>query len=189
MSDRRPMSSTWPGTRCSRVVSRFSGSARGSACCGSAAATRPRAAGSCAEQRTAGVLAIVALEAGWIVTEVGRQPWIVWGRLRTADAVTAAGGVERVARRGHRSSTSPSGIATDRRPPGAEPALERPRRSTASDLPYGSTGQMTLADVDRRSCSGSGTMIYAVFGGADFGAGLWDLLAGATTGAAPPSAS
>jgi cytochrome bd ubiquinol oxidase subunit I len=41
----------------------------------------------------AGILAIVAMEAGWIVTEVGRQPWIVWGRLRTADAVTAAGGV------------------------------------------------------------------------------------------------
>jgi cytochrome d ubiquinol oxidase subunit I len=42
----------------------------------------------------AGVLAIVALEAGWIVTEVGRQPWIVWGRLRTADAVTTARGIE-----------------------------------------------------------------------------------------------
>jgi cytochrome d ubiquinol oxidase subunit I len=42
----------------------------------------------------AGLLAIVALEAGWIVTEVGRQPWIVWGRLRTADAVTTAKGIE-----------------------------------------------------------------------------------------------
>jgi cytochrome bd ubiquinol oxidase subunit I len=42
----------------------------------------------------AGFLAIVAMESGWIVTEVGRQPWIVWGRLRTADAVTAAGGLE-----------------------------------------------------------------------------------------------
>jgi cytochrome bd ubiquinol oxidase subunit I len=40
-----------------------------------------------------GVLAVVALEAGWIVTEVGRQPWIVWQRLRTADAVTTVGGV------------------------------------------------------------------------------------------------
>jgi cytochrome bd ubiquinol oxidase subunit I len=40
-----------------------------------------------------GALAIVALEAGWTVTEVGRQPWIVWGRLRTADAVTSAGGL------------------------------------------------------------------------------------------------
>jgi cytochrome d ubiquinol oxidase subunit I len=41
----------------------------------------------------AGFLAVLAMEAGWVVTEVGRQPWIVWGRMRTADAVTAAGGV------------------------------------------------------------------------------------------------
>ncbi|MCP2165560.1 cytochrome ubiquinol oxidase subunit I [Goodfellowiella coeruleoviolacea] len=36
----------------------------------------------------AGIAAPVAVEAGWITTEVGRQPWIVWGHLRTADAVT-----------------------------------------------------------------------------------------------------
>jgi cytochrome bd ubiquinol oxidase subunit I len=42
----------------------------------------------------AGILAIVAMEAGWVVTEVGRQPWIVWGRLRTSDAVTSAGGLQ-----------------------------------------------------------------------------------------------
>lgn len=40
-----------------------------------------------------GVGAVVAMEAGWITTEVGRQPWIVWQLVRTADAVTAAGGV------------------------------------------------------------------------------------------------
>ncbi|MCW2839329.1 MAG: ythA 1 [Aeromicrobium sp.] len=34
----------------------------------------------------AGPLAVVALEAGWIATEVGRQPWVVYGHLRTADA-------------------------------------------------------------------------------------------------------
>ena len=28
------------------------------------------------------------MEAGWIVTEVGRQPWVVYGYLRTSDAVT-----------------------------------------------------------------------------------------------------
>jgi len=33
-------------------------------------------------------LGIVALEAGWLVTEYGRQPWIVRGLLRTRDAVT-----------------------------------------------------------------------------------------------------
>lgn len=40
-----------------------------------------------------GVAAVVALEAGWIVTEVGRQPWIVFGVMRTADAVNPAPGL------------------------------------------------------------------------------------------------
>jgi cytochrome bd ubiquinol oxidase subunit I len=40
-----------------------------------------------------GVAAVVALECGWIVTEVGRQPWIVYEVLRTKDAVTGASGV------------------------------------------------------------------------------------------------
>jgi len=35
----------------------------------------------------AGPLAVLALEMGWIATEVGRQPWIVYGVLRTTDAV------------------------------------------------------------------------------------------------------
>lgn len=34
----------------------------------------------------AGPLAVVALEAGWIATEVGRQPWVVYGYLRPTDA-------------------------------------------------------------------------------------------------------
>jgi cytochrome bd ubiquinol oxidase subunit I len=40
-----------------------------------------------------GVLAIIALEAGWVVTEVGRQPWTVVGHLLTRDAVTTAGNI------------------------------------------------------------------------------------------------
>jgi cytochrome bd ubiquinol oxidase subunit I len=40
----------------------------------------------------AGIAAVVALEAGWVVTEVGRQPWVVYGLLRTTDAVTRAPG-------------------------------------------------------------------------------------------------
>ena len=40
-----------------------------------------------------GVAAVVALECGWIVTEVGRQPWIVYNVMRTSDAVTHASGV------------------------------------------------------------------------------------------------
>jgi cytochrome bd ubiquinol oxidase subunit I len=37
-------------------------------------------------------LGFIALEAGWIVTEVGRQPWIVYKVMRTADAVTPVPG-------------------------------------------------------------------------------------------------
>jgi cytochrome d ubiquinol oxidase subunit I len=40
-----------------------------------------------------GVAAVIALECGWIVTEVGRQPWIVYNVMRTSDAVTQAGGI------------------------------------------------------------------------------------------------
>ncbi|RZL15079.1 MAG: cytochrome ubiquinol oxidase subunit I [Pedobacter sp.] len=38
-------------------------------------------------------LGFIALEAGWTVTEVGRQPWIIHGVLRTADAVTPMPGI------------------------------------------------------------------------------------------------
>jgi cytochrome d ubiquinol oxidase subunit I len=33
-------------------------------------------------------LGLIAIEAGWTVTEVGRQPWVIQGVMRTADAVT-----------------------------------------------------------------------------------------------------
>jgi cytochrome d ubiquinol oxidase subunit I len=41
----------------------------------------------------AGPLAVVALIAGWVVTEVGRQPWVVYRVMPTAAAVTGAGGI------------------------------------------------------------------------------------------------
>ncbi len=40
-----------------------------------------------------GVGAIIAMWCGWIVTEVGRQPWIVQGYMRTSEAVTEADGI------------------------------------------------------------------------------------------------
>lgn len=40
-----------------------------------------------------GVAAVAAMEAGWVVTEVGRQPWIVYRVLLVNNAVTPAGGV------------------------------------------------------------------------------------------------
>ena len=40
-----------------------------------------------------GVLAVVTMEAGWIVSEVGRQPWIVYNLMRVSDAATTNDGV------------------------------------------------------------------------------------------------
>jgi cytochrome d ubiquinol oxidase subunit I len=41
----------------------------------------------------AGILSVVAMEAGWIVTEVGRQPWIVYNLMTVTDAATENAGV------------------------------------------------------------------------------------------------
>jgi cytochrome d ubiquinol oxidase subunit I len=40
-----------------------------------------------------GPFGFIAIEAGWVVTEVGRQPWIIYGIMRTADAVTPVPGL------------------------------------------------------------------------------------------------
>ena len=42
---------------------------------------------------TTGVLSVICMEAGWVVTEVGRQPWIVYNLMRVEDAATAYPGV------------------------------------------------------------------------------------------------
>jgi cytochrome bd ubiquinol oxidase subunit I len=41
----------------------------------------------------AGPAAVVALIAGWVTTEVGRQPWVVYEVMRTDEAVTGANGI------------------------------------------------------------------------------------------------
>lgn len=41
----------------------------------------------------AGPLSVVALIAGWVTTEVGRQPWVVYGHMRTEQAITGGGGI------------------------------------------------------------------------------------------------
>ena len=41
----------------------------------------------------AGPLAVLALEAGWVATEVGRQPWVVYGVLRTSQAAGSNSGL------------------------------------------------------------------------------------------------
>lgn len=40
-----------------------------------------------------GPLSFLALELGWMVTELGRQPWVIYNFLRTKDAVTTAPGL------------------------------------------------------------------------------------------------
>ena len=41
----------------------------------------------------AGVLSVIVLEAGWTVSEVGRQPWIVYNFMKVEDAATGNTGV------------------------------------------------------------------------------------------------
>src|SRR5881394_2502620 len=41
----------------------------------------------------AGPLSVVALICGWVTTEVGRQPWVVYRVMRPSQAVTGAGGI------------------------------------------------------------------------------------------------
>jgi cytochrome bd ubiquinol oxidase subunit I len=41
----------------------------------------------------AGPLSVVAMIAGWVTTEVGRQPWVVYGVMLTSQAVTGARGI------------------------------------------------------------------------------------------------
>ncbi len=82
---------------------------------------------------------LLAIEAGWMVTELGRQPWIVQGLLRTRDAVTpmpglavpfaavmtiylSLGGVVAVLLRRHVRATMPAAQAQAGRGAGAPPA-------------------------------------------------------------------
>ena len=39
-------------------------------------------------------LGFIAVEAGWVVTEVGRQPWIIYGYMKTKDAVSNISGLQ-----------------------------------------------------------------------------------------------
>ena len=40
-----------------------------------------------------GVLAVITMEAGWVVSEVGRQPWIVYEKMKVEDAATGNTGI------------------------------------------------------------------------------------------------
>ena len=114
----------------------------------------------------AGPLALVALIAGWIVTEVGRQPWIVYELMRTEEAVTGADGHP-----GRLRDARGRLLGPDRDRPLPAPAA----RPQGPRLDRG--GALMLADLAIAVLL-VGLTAYAVLGGADFGAGFWDLTAG-----------
>ena len=139
-----------------------------------------------------GLAAIVAMECGWVVTEEGRQPWVVYGLQTTAQAATTNGGVLAslsiiivvygvigvatiaillmLARRWRRDDRDDAPV-----PYGPPPALGTSPQP-AGVVMAAAVGAILLASVT----------LYAVLGGADFGGGLWDLLAGTTArGRAP----
>ena len=79
---------------------RWSGSARCSRCSASSTSSPGCGGGACPSRRgstgslvAAGPLSVVALIAGWVMTEVGRQPWVVYRVMRTSQAVTGASGI------------------------------------------------------------------------------------------------
>jgi hypothetical protein len=111
----------------------------------------------------AGPLSLVALIAGWVTTEVGRQPWVVYRVMRTSQAVTGAGGI-------------PVGFGE----------LALVYSASRSRWPGSSCGwhgrrsrrpEMHLYDVPLILAL-IGLAFYTVLGGADFGAGFWQLTAG-----------
>ena len=111
----------------------------------------------------AGPLSLVALIAGWIVTEVGRQPWVVYDVMRTSQAVTAARGI-------------PVGYGT----------LAAVYLGLAAAV-YCILRRLAAAPLRRPDVhlysvplvfALVGLAFYTVLGGADFGTGLWQLTAG-----------
>ena len=111
----------------------------------------------------AGPLAVVALWCGWITTEVGRQPWVVYGVLKDRARRDPRGRVAvRVQRHARR--------------------LRRARGDGGVDLtsPARSAGGGQLMAVACLALALAAFTSYSVLGGADLGAGFWDLTAGGT---------
>ena len=129
----------------------------------------------------AGPLSVVALIAGWITTEVGRQPWIVYDVMRVSQAVTGANDIPigygtlsavylalavivfLILRRLARIPLPPE--VTER------PRCQVPRWERA-------VAYVPVAFIL------AGMAAYTVLAGADFGAGLWTLLTAGPLGRA-----
>ena len=132
-----------------------------------------------------GLAAIVAMECGWVVTEVGRQPWVVYHLLTTSSAATTNGGViaslsfvivlyavlgaatigilRVLARRWRR---------------GGRRARGSLRAAACAAGPVRGRGRVVIAAAAVGGILLASVTLYAILGGADFGGGLWDLLAG-----------
>ena len=132
----------------------------------------------------AGPASVVALIAGWVTTEVGRQPWVVYKVMLTSEAVTGAGGIPvgygtlaaglRLRRARRRLGPAPArahadGLAQLGR------ARGRAARATRAE-PGGLSVHLYDDPADLRARSA--LVLYAVLAGADFGAGFWQLFAG-----------
>ena len=114
------------------------------------------------------------MEAGWTVSEVGRQPWIVYEKMKVEDAATANTGVW-ITFIGVLILYTALGVTLilvlrgmSRR---ARAEFDEPR------VPYGPARDMSTVIA---AVLLAAVTFYAVFGGADFGAGFWDLVAGGT---------
>ena len=125
-----------------------------------------------------GAGAMLALWCGWIVTEVGRQPWIVQGYMRTSEAVTSAKGIWfsfafvllLYAAIGTIAIKVLRGMSRRWREGAAEPEGDPLRTADGG-------GSVSRADA-AAAILWVGATFYALFGGADFGGGFWDLIAG-----------
>ena len=131
-----------------------------------------------ADRGRVGVLSVLALEAGWIVTEVGRQPWIVSGYMKVEEAVTDAQGIWWVFAATmliYLSLAVITGYVL-------RGLSERPdEEAPAGDIPYAprpGEGEPNEQGRRRRGDSLDRGDALRRFGGADFGGGMWDLLAG-----------
>ena len=136
-----------------------------------------------------GFLSVVTLEAGWTVSEVGRQPWIVYEKMKVEDAATANTGIW-ITFIGVVCLYVGLGVTTILVLRGMARRFRGSDRFEEADVPYGPS---RACDPVRRGPEGArlmdttaavimfaGITVYAIFGGADFGAGFWDLVAGGT---------
>ena len=130
----------------------------------------------------AGPLSVVALIAGWVVTEVGRQPWVVYKVMPTAAAVTGAHGIPvGYAALAASYVVVAAGLAWVLR------RLARMPLEAASEAGVG-VGDAACSRCRWCSCS-PGWRCTRCSAGADFGAGFWQLIAGRAASAASASAS